>query len=120
DAQSHARSEPAVLTPAHSLAACVALAGRGAEKQQTGSSSSRRRPAGPLPQRNWTASVASQNDCTTAAAAGLALSPSLAHPQPRSAGSFEGRTPGPVPQTQSLRIDDDPCFGNCGFEEALI
>lgn len=89
-----------MLTPAHSLAACVALAGRGAEKQQTGSSSSRRRPAGPLPQRNWTASVASQNDCTTAAAAGLALSPSLAHPQPRSAGSFEGRTPGPVPQTQ--------------------
>lgn len=52
-------------------------------------------PRRTLPQRNWPASVASQNDCTTAAATGLALSPSLAHPQPRSAGSFEGRTPGP-------------------------
>lgn len=35
-------------------------------------------PARPLPQRNRPATVASQNDCTTAAAAGLALPPSLA------------------------------------------
>lgn len=35
-------------------------------------------PAGPLPQRNRPATVASQNDCTIVAAAGLALPPRLA------------------------------------------
>lgn len=107
DAQSQAGSEPAALAPAQPLAAGAALADRGAEEPQTGASraaSSSRlrllRPARPLPQRPWPATVASQNDCTTAAAAGPALPPSLAHPPPRRAGSFEGRTLGPVPQTQ--------------------